>query len=144
MQKPLANNGYEWVNGSFSYLKHLLTTTQEDSPIGYLAEVDLVYPPEIHQETNDFPLAPEKIEITKEMFSPLTRGLFEKYYGKRTHKTEKLAGNLSDKYNYVTYYENLKYYLRRGLILTKIHKVMRFNQSPWLKSFVDRNTKQRK
>ena len=143
MTKPLAFSGYEWITGSFQYLKSLLTETPEDSLIGYLAEVDLLYPMNIHSETNDFPLAPEKLTIRKDMFSPKTKKLFEKNYNNRSYKCEKLTLNLLDKYNYVTYYENLKYYLKRGMILSKIHKVLKFNQSKWLKDFVVNNNQKR-
>ena len=35
----------------------------KDSPIGFILEVDLEFPDELHELHNDYPLAPEKLEI---------------------------------------------------------------------------------
>ena len=56
----------------------------------------------------------------------------------------KLAPNLRDKINYVVHGRNLKFYLEKGMIVTKIHRVLAFDQSPWLKQYIDFNTEMRK
>ena len=52
----------------------------------------------------------------------------------------KLVANLHDKEKYVVHYVNLKKYLARGLKLKKVHRVLRFTQSPWLRAYVEKNT----
>ena len=52
----------------------------------------------------------------------------------------KLVANLHDKQKYVVHYVNLKKYLAQGLKLKKIHRAIRFNQSPWLRGYVEKNT----
>ena len=51
--------------------------------------------------------------------------------------------NLFDKEKYVICYKNLEFYLRLGLKLKKIHHVIEFNQSQWLKPYVEFNTQKR-
>ena len=57
---------------------------------------------------------------------------------------KKLFPNLGDKANYVVYYWNLQLYLSLGMKLTKIHKILKFKQSDWMKIYIDFNTKKRK
>ena len=48
------------------------------------------------------------------------------------------------KKNHVVYYRNLKYYLSKGLISKKVHRILEFKQSNWMKSYIDFNTQKRK
>ena len=56
---------------------------------------------------------------------------------------KKLIPNLGSKTNYVVHYKNLQLYLALGMKLTKIHRVIRFKQSDWMKKYVDFNTEKR-
>ena len=48
------------------------------------------------------------------------------------------------KKNYVVHYRNLKYYLLNGLILKKVHRILGFKESVWMKPYIDFNTQKRK
>ena len=51
--------------------------------------------------------------------------------------TKKLTPNLMDKTKYVTRYRNLQFYVKHGLVITKIHHILQFLQRPWLKPWID-------
>ena len=56
---------------------------------------------------------------------------------------KKLIPNFFDEEKYVLHYENLQLYLRLSLKLKKIHRVLEFNQSNWLKPYVEFSTHKR-
>ena len=60
------------------------------------------------------------------------------------HSTKKLIADFYDKNNYVIYYRNLKLYVRLGMRITCVHRVVAFRQSKWLKRYIELNTELRK
>lgn len=116
---------------------------EDNSDIGYILEIDLTYPKELHEVHNQYPLAPLKQVVTEEMLSPYSKKLLSQL-GMPITETEKLLTTLEDKKKYVLHYRNLKFYLKMGLELKKIHRVLSFRQSAWLTPFIDFNTEKRK
>ena len=114
----------------------------EKSLIGYLLEVDLEYLNKLHELHNDYPLAPEKLAVSSDVLSKYCKKIADKYEIKVCN-VKKLIPNLSNKTNYVVHYRNLQLYLSLGMKLTKIHRVLKFKQSDWMKKYIDFNAEKR-
>ena len=78
-------------------------------------KVDLQYPKELGESNND-PLAPDEIEIKREMLSKYQLKIAD-LYNIPIGNVKKLSPNVLDKEKYVIHYENLKLHLRLGLKL---------------------------
>ena len=83
---------------------------------------------ELSELCNDYPLAPDKIEIKREMLCDYQLKIAD-LYNTPISNVKKLVPNLFDKEKYVIHYENLQLYLRLGLKLKKVYRVLEFNQS---------------
>ena len=112
------------------------------SLIGYFLEVDFQYPDELHELHNDYPLAPEKLAVSSDMLSKYCKNIADTYEIK-VGDVKKLIPDLGNKTNYVVHYRNLQLYLSLGMKLTKIHRVLKFKQSDWMKKYIDFNTEKR-
>ena len=113
MSRKLPTDGFRWM--TLWQLEYWYYHT-------CIVEVDLEYPMELHDLHNDYPLAPEHLEMGK---------------------VEKLIPNFHKKENYVVHYAALKTYVKYGLKVTKIHRGIVFHDSPWMKPYIDFNTKLR-
>ena len=140
MSEYLPYGEFEWLEnvGEFD-----INSINEKSEIGYFLEIDLKYPDDLHELHNDYPLAPEKFAVTNDMLSKYCKEIAEEYDIK-VGDVKKLIPNLKNKTKYVLHYRNLQLYLFLGMKLTKIHRVLRFNQSDRMKKYIDFNTKKRK
>ena len=142
MSQYLPHSGFKWLNQK-EISDFCLNTISENSSIGYILEVDLDYPSELHDLHNDFLLAPEKLEIIQILLSKYCFNIANEY-GIKIGGVNKLVPNLGNKSKYVVHYRNLQLYLSLGMKLTKIHRVLKFKQSDWLKKYIDFNTDKRK
>ena len=120
-----------------------LSSIAENSLIGYISEVDLEYPKELHDSHNDYLLCPENIEVKYGMLFNYCKETVD-WYSIKIGGAKKLIPNLCDKFKHIDHYKNLQYYLSLGMKLVKIHRILKFKQNNWLKSYVDFNTEKRK
>jgi len=131
---------FKWVSPANLNIEQILATS-DDANIGYFAEVDLHVPEELHDFFNDLPLAPESLVVQEEWLSDYQK----KLQGESKHTTcRKLVPNLYDKEKYIVHYRLLKFYVRLGLCVTKLHRAIEFEQRAWMKPYIDFNTAKRK
>ena len=70
--------GFKWLNhGEIDVFDANLI--QENSPIGYILEVDLEYPDEVHELHNDYLIVPERLEISHDMLLNYCSNIADKY-----------------------------------------------------------------
>ena len=125
MSEYLPYEGFKWLKNDDEFD---VMSIDEKSLIGYFLEVDLEYSGELHELHNDYPLTPEKLAVFNDMLSKYCKKISNKYEIK-VGDAKKLIPNLGQKTNYVLNYRNLQLYLSLGIKLTKIHRVLEFEQS---------------
>ena len=126
MSQKLPVNNFEWIKDTSLFNRDFVKNYNEESDEGYFLEVDVHCMEKLHELHNDLPFLPERIKM---------------------EKFEKLVANLHDKTEYAITIRNLtirKLALNHGLVLKKVHRVIKFNQNAQLKSYIDMNAVLRK
>ena len=118
MSQPLPTRGFHWVDVEPDNVGVLANLIKK----GYLLEVGVAYPRELHDYHNDLPF----------MCGCMVIG-----------GVEKLVFNLYYKKRYVIPIRALDQALKHGLVLERIHRAIEFKQSAWMKEYIDFNTKLR-
>ena len=108
MSSYLSYGWFKWLRNVDNFDVNSISECNsiEKSPIGYILEVDLEYPDELHILHNDYPLAPEKFAIPYNMSDYFKN--IEDEYGTKVGEVKKLIPNLSDKTNYVLHYRKFQ------------------------------------
>ena len=126
MSQKLPVNNFEWIKDTSQFNRDFVKNYNEESDEGYFLEVDVHCMEKLHELHNDLPFLPERIKM---------------------EKFEKLVANLHDKTEYAITIRNLtirKLTLNHGLVLKKVHRVIKFNQNAQLNSYIDMNAVLRK
>ena len=142
MSQYLPTCNFKWMTDK-EISKIDLGKYKADGKKGLILEVDLEYPQKLHDMHNDYPVCPEKVKVSKNMLSTYCKKIAEKY-NISIGLVSKLIPTLRDKKEYVLPYPNLQLYLDLSLKIKKLHRVLKFDQSPWLKQYIDFNTEKRK
>ncbi|XP_066902574.1 uncharacterized protein [Halyomorpha halys] len=124
MSMYLPYGGFEWVQNPESIN---ISDLKDDDEIGYIFEIDISYPQQLHDSHYDLPFLPETIVPPR-----------------ASSKSKKLITHFEKRNHYVLYYRNLIQAIKHGLKLEKIHRALKFKQSPWLRSYIEFNTELRK
>ena len=121
MSQLLPIGGFRWVDCD-SNPNRLVEKLSSKKDYGYLLEIDVSYPKELHDLHNDLLFMCTKMKI---------------------NGAEKLIPNLYYKRKYIVHIRALKQALDHGLVLERIHRCIEFKQSPWMKEYIDFNTRLR-
>ena len=121
MSQPLLYGEFDWLTKK-EISEFCLSSVSENSLVGYFLEVDLLYPNELHDLRNDYPLAPEKLEISQNMLAKYCSNIADEY-GINVGGVNKLVPNLRTKSKLIVHYRNLQLYLSLGMKLTKIQSL---------------------
>ena len=122
----------------WNWLDEILNTP-DDADIGYFVEVDLKYLDDIKEKTKIFPFCPENKIINPDKYKDFMNEIKPKNYT----KSKKLKCDWTDKKKYLIHYRMLKFYVRHGMIVEKIHEIISFKQSRWLEKYISFNTQKR-
>jgi len=126
MSKSLPIGNYQWENVNNFNPDFIKSYDCDNCKKGYLFDVDLEYPNDLYDIHSDYPLLPE-IKLPNE-----------------NAKVKKLISDLTNKTGYVIHIRMLQLCLQLGIKITKINAVLSFDQSEWMKKWIDFNTDRRK
>ena len=87
----------------------------------------------MHELHHDYPLAPEKIEISDNILSNYCSNIANEC----GITINNLVQNLGNKREYNLHYKNLQLYLSLRMKLVKVHRILKLKQSDWLKKYID-------
>ena len=122
MSQPLPTGEFRWIELGDRNPKTIVEELVEKRDRGYLLEVDVAYPRELHDSHNDLPFMCDRMKI---------------------NGVEKLVPNLYYKKKYVVHIKALEQAIDHGLVLERIHRCIEFKQSAWMKEYIDFNTRLR-
>ena len=122
-----------------SFIDKVLNT-HDCNVIGYVLIVDLIYPDNIKHKSKNFPFCPENKIICPVNFTESMKEHVPKPY----RPTSKLICDQTNKEYYIIHYRNLKFYVRMGMIISKVHRIVSFDRSPCLEKHIDYNTEKKR
>ena len=76
MSEYLPNEDFQWVKNVDGFD---VNSVNKKSDTGYLIEVNLEYPDELHKLHNDYPLAAETLAVFNDMLSAYCKTIADKY-----------------------------------------------------------------
>ena len=136
MSQSLPFSGFRWMDKEEWPKAEEWLKLPTGDPIGYFVECDLRYPQSIHELHNEYPLAPERVQIETKMLSE-TQLQIRLHYNISHGHTTKLIPHLGDRNHYVLHSSALRFYMEHGLELIRVHRIIEFHQSDWMKPYVD-------
>lgn len=142
MMQHVPFRNFRWLAPNEINLESILATGPE-ADRGYVLEVDLDYPRELHDLHSDYPLAPHKKSLSFSALSPVGQNMCQHFQLKYARGSEKLMCTVLPKKRYIVHYRTLALYLKLGMICTKVHRVVTFDQAPVMRAYIENNSHMR-
>lgn len=132
-----------------SYLTELYFPWLEKHQKGCFISVDLHITKELAERTDQFPFAPDHVEILDDYFDET--GEYYEFLkrwsdandGEEIPKFKGLVATMYDKKEYHVHWRLLWWYIKHGMQVTKIHECVEFDESDYMKGFIERNIRMR-
>lgn len=122
------------------YYEEMDSDRLETDDFGYILEVDIELPINLHDKFKEYPLLPERKKIPKEWLSDLQIERAENLHiihNNTYHCTEKLITDLYPKHKYVIHYQNLKFAMEHGYVVKKVYRIMRFVEGLYMGKYIN-------
>ena len=134
---------FKWISGArLSDIDWL--NWDADGDIGFTVMVDLIYPRELWERDDEYPLAPEKISVPAAWWSDAQRHLAALCEISEADRPQKLISHLGPRQQYVLHGKSLQYMLKRGLVVAQFHIGVQYKQSNYMSEFMRDLTTQRR
>ena len=139
LQLPTGNFQINEKNSNTESFINKVLNTKDCSNTGYVLLVDLIYPGNNKNKSKNSPFCPENKTINPDNYTE-----YMKEHEPKPHRpSTKLICDQNNKEYYIVHYRNLKFYLRMGMTNKKVHRIVSFDQSPWLSKYIDYYTHKR-
>ena len=143
MELPLPTGNFQWLDRTEIEDLDILSI-DPDGDKCYILEVDLDYPPFLHDWHNNYPLAVRSRLISESEISPYNQDQeFLKINNEKFKSTKKLTPDLHPKSKYVCSIRTLQLFIQQGLQLKRIHRVFSADQSNFLQPYIKFNSEKR-
>ena len=119
MSQKLPVNDFKWIEDTSKINEEFIRNYDENNDKGFILEVDVKYPKRLLKLHSDLLFLPKRMKIDK---------------------CKNLVCDLLNKKKYVVHIKSLKQALNHGLKFKKVHRIIEFNQTAWLKRYIDMNT----
>ena len=145
LRRPLPHSDFKWLT-SEEIKKFSLEDICKIEGEGFVLEVDVSFPKELHDYFRDYPPLAEHITCKPDQWTEHQKNLAATSGQgiKNISMTKKLISHLGERKNYVVHAQHLLTCKKLGVKIEKIHRILTFKQSSWVRSYIDVIAEKRK
>lgn len=144
--RPLPEGDYKWLT-QVQVDNFDVWNVPRQSHYGYVLEVDVIIPDHLHDMFCDFTPLADHMQPEPDHWTSFQHILNEETgqpsRSRTAPGTKKLIGHLGPRRHYPIQIEHLKCCLKLGIQLEKVHRILRYKQSPWAREYIQHLMKKR-